>query len=187
MQGLVVPVIAAEIVDLVGGARRHFGGEAVRVALVDLFAPFRLHAELVEGSFAESRDEELPDAAGDVLLHGMTAAIPSIEVADDADAGGVGGPDGEVDAIDTVHVAQLRAESAVASPVSALSEQIQIVVAQQRRKGIRIVNRHLVPSMVGNAQHIWLAPLGFRSRANRFEQPGRVNTPHRLRGAVSRV
>ena len=57
---------------------------------------------LVERPGAQPRHEQFPDAAGNVLAHRVAAAVPVVEVADDADAGGIGRPDGEVHAVDAV-------------------------------------------------------------------------------------
>ncbi len=126
--GFVVPVVAIEIGDFRGGARRELGGETVRIGFVDLFAVGLLDAELVERAFAEAGDEQFPDAAGDVFAERMAAGIPVVEIADDADALRVGGPDGEVHAFDTADVAEVGAELGVALPVRAFAQQVQIVL-----------------------------------------------------------
>ena len=114
---------------------------------------------LVERAFAQPGNEQFPEAAGDVLAHGVAAAVPVVEVADHADAGGVGRPDGEVHPLDAVDGAQLRPQAVVALPVPAFVQQVQIVVGQQVRKGVRIVHGRLPSPFVGDAEHVARLPV----------------------------
>ena len=109
---------------------------------------------LVERAFAQPGDEQFPEAAGDVLAHGMAAAVPGVEVADHADAGGVGGPDGEVHPVHAVDRAQFGAEPVVALPVPAFVQQMQVVVGQQVRKGVGVVHGDLPSPFVGHAEQV---------------------------------
>ena len=104
------------------------------IALLDDVPAAVLDRELVVRALADAGDEQFPHAAGDVLAHRVAAAIPDVEVADDADALGVRRPDGEVHAGDAVDRAQVRAEPLVAPPMRAFAEQVQVVVGQQRGK-----------------------------------------------------
>ena len=163
---------------------------------------------LVERAFAQPGDEQFPEAAGDVLAHRMAAAVPAVEVADDADAGGVGGPDGEIHAVDAVDRAKLRPQAVVALPVPAFVQQVQIVVGQQVRKGVRIVHGQssfplrrrrgarsaISPLLSGNGQMASNKPAGWIRRigragvgVDRIDHPGlgrlRQKRPHRQRPA----
>ena len=95
--------------------------------------------------------------------------------------GGVGGPNGEVDPLDVVDRANLRAQPVVALPVPPLVQQVQVVVGQQVRKGVRIVHRNLPAPFVGEAEDIAGLRVLLRRRTNRLEQAGRMNPPHRPR------
>ena len=109
---------------------------------------------LVERAFAEPGDEQFPEAAGDMLPHRVPAAVPAIEVADDAHARGVRRPDGKIDAVDAVDRPQVGAQAVVALPVPPFVEQVHVVLGQQVRKGVRIVNRGFHSYLVCHTQHI---------------------------------
>ncbi len=64
----------------------------------------------------------------------MTAAVPIIEIADDADALGVRRPDGETGSGEAIDDAQLRAEFVIDAALIALAEEIQIRFAERRQK-----------------------------------------------------
>src|SRR5438309_8964509 len=68
----------------------------------------------------------------------MNAAVPTIEVADDADALCTGGPNGEVSAADAFECDYLGAEFLVSVVMAALDHQIQVELAEHNRKGIGI-------------------------------------------------
>jgi hypothetical protein len=68
----------------------------------------------------------------------MTTAVPEIEVADDADATGVGRPDGKADAGDAVEFADVSAELQVFLVVSAFADEMKIEIGEQRRERVRV-------------------------------------------------
>src|SRR2546421_11325639 len=68
----------------------------------------------------------------------MNTAVPTIEVADDADALCTGGPNGEVNAADAFECDYMGAEFFVSVVMAALTHQIQVELAEHNRKGIRI-------------------------------------------------
>ena len=145
---------------------------------------------LVERSFAQARHEQFPETAGDVLPHGMAAAVPVVEIADHADARGVGGPDGEVHAVDAVDLPQLRPQPVVALPVPAFVQQVEVVVGQQVRKGVGIVHgRGLLAAFLGHPKHVprrAVADVGNGQIAS--NKPGRMDPPHGQRPvAVRRI
>ncbi len=125
----VVPGVAVEVDDLRGRARRNFGREAVRVGLLDhviAAADFIF----IERALGQAGDEQLPDAAGDVLAHRVAATIPGIEIADDAHARGVRRPDGEVHPFDAADVAQVCPQLVITLPVPPFVQQVQIIVGE---------------------------------------------------------
>src|SRR5580692_625813 len=67
----------------------------------------------VDDPFVVFRDEEFPDSGIAPGAHGIDAAVPSVEIADDADAAGVGRPHGEVHASDAFECLHMGAESSV--------------------------------------------------------------------------
>lgn len=82
------------------------------------------------GAFADTGEENFPDAGRAEIAQRMNAAVPIIEFADDADALGVGGPDGEAGAVDAVHFAQVRAEFVVDAVFISLAEQEEVGLAE---------------------------------------------------------
>ena len=92
------------------------------------------HAQLELVAVPEARHghEDLPHAADAETAHQVHAPVPVVEVADDADARGVGGPDGEVDAFGRAERHRVGAELVVNPGVVAFAEQIEIVVGDRR-------------------------------------------------------
>ncbi len=68
----------------------------------------------------------------------MAAAVPEIEVADDADPPGIGSEHRESDARHAVDHHRMRAELLVETRVRALGEQVEIEIGQHRRKSIGV-------------------------------------------------
>ena len=68
----------------------------------------------------------------------MAASIPAVEVTDERDALGVGGPDGEVNPIDPVDAPQVRPQVIVGPQVGAFVEEVLVVAAQLRPEGVGI-------------------------------------------------
>ena len=75
----------------------------------------------------------------------MHASVPAVEVADDADAGGVGGPDGEMDALGRTDRHRVRAELVVDARVIAFAEQVQVVVGDHPAEAVGIVDVDVWP------------------------------------------
>jgi len=144
--GRIAPLVAVQVYDQRGGARAHLLGEAVGIGLLRLVASgARAQVVLVGRPFVQAGDEEFPDASVGVQAHGVNARVPAVEVADDADAVGVGRPHREMDAAHAVHFAQVRAKPLVAAEVPPFAEQVEVVVGQQRAEAIGVVQRLLAP------------------------------------------
>jgi hypothetical protein len=62
----------------------------------------------------------------------MGVSVPVIELADDADGGGVGSPDGEVHAFLTVDFADMCTEFFVTFPVCSFAEQMEIKFGKEK-------------------------------------------------------
>jgi len=126
--GAVGPLVAVEIDDDGAGFGTEFGGESVGIGFErHHFAGAREDFEFVEAAFGETGNENFPNAGG-AFAHGMDAAIPLVEIADDADALRVGRPYGEVHAGDPGHFAKVCAELFVILEMSAFAEEVEIVV-----------------------------------------------------------
>ena len=108
----------------------------------------------------------------------MAAAVPGVEIADDADAGGVGCPDGEIDSFHAVDRAQLGPQPLVEAPVPPFVQQVQIVVGQQGRKCVGVVHHNPSAPFVGGLNHVPRLAVGRPEGTDRLEQPGGMDPPH---------
>src|SRR5207247_691326 len=94
---LILPVVPIDIEDDRGGIRTQLEIEPVGVRLHgEVVAVTRLDFKLVALARAQLRKEQLPDTGGAAHAHRVPAAVPSIEVADHADALRMRRPDGEM-------------------------------------------------------------------------------------------
>ena len=105
-----------------------------------LFAAGPLDLELVERTGGQAGHEQLPDPAFRALAHGMAAAVPAIEVADDADPRGARRPHAEGDAVDRVDGKRLRPQPVIELQVIALGEQVGIDLAEQQSERVGVVD-----------------------------------------------
>lgn len=132
-------MVTVEIDDDGAGFGAQFGGEGVRIGFESHhLAGAREDFEFVEAAFGESRDENFPDTGG-ASAHRVDAAVPMIEIADDADARRVGRPDGEVHAGHSGDFAKVRAEFFVILEMSAFAEEVKVVIGEKRREGKRVI------------------------------------------------
>ena len=101
----------------------------------------------------------------------MRAAVPSIEIADDADALRIRRPDGKVHALHAAHRHAMGAKPLPGAIVSALGEQMEVEVGQNRTEPVRITDV-TGPAVFPNAQSIdELVRRLSVERHGRFEQP----------------
>src|SRR5438477_7564183 len=95
----VAPGVAFQVGHYGGGVGAQFSVEAVGVGLLGFIAlEAGFYVIFIGFAFGEVGDENLPDALRWVEAHGIYPVVPIVEVAYDADALGVGGPDGEMHA-----------------------------------------------------------------------------------------
>jgi hypothetical protein len=66
-------------------------------------------------------------------------SIPAIKIANDADPGGIGCPDREKDACDSINFLNMGAQEAVSMPVLAFMKEVQVHITKQRRKAVGIM------------------------------------------------
>ena len=164
----VAPLIAVEIVN----QRRRFLAPLIekseRIALQQKRAGVRADLEFVVRAFRHARQEKFPDAAAEQPAHRIDAAIPAIEIADNADALRVRRPDREIDPVDAADRPKLRAEFLVNLQVIALGEEVQIHLAHDRPIGVRIVRESSVTVPADNADAI--IQVALPSRQDRLEK-----------------
>src|SRR5437016_4235294 len=94
--------------------------------------------KFVDGVFLELREKNFPDARGAASAHGMDAAVPAVEVANDADALCAGSPDREVNAPSAFKRYDVSAEFLVSVVMAAFAHEVEIELAQHNGKSIRI-------------------------------------------------
>ena len=109
----------------------------------------------------------------------MAAAVPGVEGADEGDAAGLGGPDGEMGAIDAFERHGVGAEAFVEGAVGAFDQQVVIDGAEDGGEAERVLE---VPGgiRVGGAQAVGGAGGG----QGDFEEAGRVPAGHRGGGGA---
>ena len=83
---------------------------------------------------AERGDEQFPHAAV-ATLHGVADLIPTVEVTDDGDGLGVGGPDGEADALHVAFAHAVGSQHAVTFVMGAFGMEVQLEGCQGRSDG----------------------------------------------------
>ena len=143
-----------ELADHRGGCRTQLGSKAVGVGLLrQEITLARTDFVLVAGSHPDARNENLPDTALATQAHRMTATIPGVEITDDADPLRIGRPHGKGHALDTVDLAQMRAEPLVRPQVRAFGEQPDVEFAEHRREAVGILDL-LNASRPGDAQPV---------------------------------
>ena len=134
--------------------------------------------ELVSIARRGAGDEQFPiaDAADP---HRMASLIPEIEIADHADAPGIGCEHHERHAIDAVERHRMRAELVVEPLMGAFAKQIEIEIGQDGRKAIGIIE---INDLVAEAGPQLVAFRTVRQRAGK--QAGLVNARERRGFAV---
>ena len=153
--------------------RRQFETEPVRIGLEQQLAvQRRSDLELVVLPRRHAGNEDLPDARRPEAPHRMHAAVPPVEVADDADALRVRRPDAEVRALCITDAHQVRAELVVDAGVLALREQVAVVLGDDAAVAIGIVDLDRMPVRIDDAQPV---VEDLRRRAEeRFEHAGGI-------------
>ena len=142
---VVLPVMLVHAMhDRAGGGglllteRHRIGLERLQVAMCadDL--------EFVEIPDGEVRHEQFPQPCAETAAQRVAAAIPCVEMADDADAAGIGGPDREDDALDALMFDRMRAETLPQFLVAAFGDEVFVHLAQHRREPVGVVALPLV-------------------------------------------
>src|ERR1700676_2206309 len=100
---LIAPGVVVEAPYNRRGARRRFCEEGVRVRFLLHLAATRYDEILVVLARPQRWDEQFPNAAV-AMLHGMAGAVPSVELAEYRDFGGLRRPDSEENAFEAVFV-----------------------------------------------------------------------------------
>ena len=121
------------------GVGAQFGAKGVGIGLQRKdVAVWTNYFVFVNRAFVLLREEDFPDARGAAGAHGMDAAVPAVEVANDADALCAGSPDCEVNAPNAFKCYDVSAEFLVSVVMAAFAHEVEIEFAQDHGKGIGI-------------------------------------------------
>src|SRR5439155_26682170 len=118
----------------------------VRIDLVQQVAATRPDLVLETGAVREVRKEDLPDTGRDELAHRVYAAVPAVDVSDDAHALRIRSPDREVH---TGGVSDLHPTCAKLFPravVRPLVQQVQVELAEHLSELVGIVHLERDPA-----------------------------------------
>src|ERR1700730_211296 len=136
----VIPLVGIQVGDNGAGARPEFRSKGVRISLE------RHHVSVgaddfvfVDGAFVELRDKKLPYARGPSSAHRVNPAVPLIEIAYDANAASAWRPDSEIDTTHAFNGVDVRAELVVGVVVAAFAHEVEVELAQKKRKSVGIV------------------------------------------------
>ena len=122
-----------------GRLRPHLGGKCHRIGFQRQHAgPAADDLEFVVVAGAWRAGRTIPNSRLPRTRIAWRRAVPEIEVADHADAPGVGREHHERDAIDAFERHRMRAELVVEAQMGAFAEQIKIEIGQDRRKAIGV-------------------------------------------------
>ena len=181
---LVAPHVAGEVPDDRRRLRRHLERHAERIALLQDRARARANLELVLLAVGKIGDEDFPDAGRHEQPHGVHASVPAVEVADQADAIGIGRPHREVHADGRADSETVGAELLEDPKVPALAEQVEIEIAEHTSVPVRIVNLdHVIAGKRETKAVIEGARIGGHARRrgldHRLEETGRPARGHR--------
>ena len=166
--------------------RRHFERDRERIRLLQNRPGPRPNLELVLFTVGQIGNEDLPDAGRHQQPHRVHAAIPEVEVADDADAIRVRRPDREMHAGRGPDGDAVSAELFEHTEMRPLAEQMQIEIGQHAAVPVRVVDLDHVIARICDAKPVigragWLG--GVLRQADLFdpdlEQSRRVTLHHR--------
>ena len=135
----VAPGVLGDIPDDGRGQGRHFERDPEGVALLQHCPLTGTDLELILHPIREVGNEQLPDAVGQEQTHRGHTAVPAVEVADQADAFGVGRPYGEMHAGGRPDRETVRAELFERADVRAFPEQMQVEIGEHAAIAVRIV------------------------------------------------
>src|SRR5580693_8052001 len=134
----IIPLMLVDIHDDGSVVGTLLGREAIRIGFQSPVASARLNFEFVQRAFVEARNEKLPDSRFAAYSHRVHAAVPEVEISDDADAQRIRRPHAEMNAANASHFAYVRAKLFVFLVVSAFAGKVEIVIGEQRRESISV-------------------------------------------------
>ena len=104
---------------------------------------------LVDLAGMDARHENFPDAALEAAAHGMTPAIPAIEIANDTHLARVRGPNGEAGAGNAVDGHGMRTQLLEGAKVGALDQEMDVEFAEDGAEAVRVLDVEGIVAAVG--------------------------------------
>ena len=151
---VVLPLVAADVAHDRRRQRRRLEGHRERIGLLQQPALGRPDLELVAQIVLQLGHEQFPHPRRHQPPHRMGAAVPAVEVADDADALGVGGPHREVHPGRRADHDPVRAKPFERAKQIAFAEQVQIEIGEDLSVAVGIVDLGDVPAEKGDAETV---------------------------------
>ena len=173
----VAPVVIERGRDDRGGFGRRLAAQRHRICLERQFVTAAVDdREFIALAGADARDEQFPDPAPMAQPHGMTTAVPAVEIADDRDSTGVGRPHGKADARRIADPHFARAEQVGEFRVAAGREKGEVLLGQKLPEGIGIFGNE-GGARPDRTQEIWSV-----ARHESAEEPALVQKVERRYG-----
>ena len=164
---VVPPVIGGQVIDHRGGLRRQFSGKTVGVGLGRQQGPVSGQDLIfVQRPGTDPGNENLPISVA--AAHRMDPAVPAVEVPHHRDPLGIGRPHRESDTRHPLHDLHMGAQPAIKMQMGAFAQQMQVEIAQQRRKAIGVIHRFAAAVIQAQRQTIGET---LASRQRTGEQP----------------
>jgi len=125
-----------------------------------------------------SGDENLPNPSAVAAAHGVTAAVPVVEIADDTDPRRVRRPHGKSNALHPVDHTRLGAQYFIELDVITFGKKLKVDLVDYRRKAVRIFGFPLLPALA-KAEAIGEFPLAWHrcSKEPRRMDAGEIGYP----------
>src|SRR2546423_732559 len=136
--GGVGPAVTGQVVDQGGGLLAVLAKKGKRIAFQENGATSGTDFKFIVRVFADTGNEQFPNAAADQLAHRVNPAIPAVEIPDHTDALRVRSPDRKVNTGIVADLAKMRTEFVVKTPMLAFGEKMNVHFAHDHAIGIRV-------------------------------------------------
>ena len=131
-----------------------FGINAVGVCFIYRYAVKLYHMEFISVAFLYTGNENFPDTGFFQFTHGVSAVIPVIEIAHNADCFRIGCPDSEGSTFCPLMGHQSAAHFFINLIMGAGTEQVSVQIGEGRLEGIRVIALPCVTCIIGIFQLI---------------------------------
>ena len=126
-----------------------FRAEAVRVCFIYFPAVILYHMEFVAVAFLHAGDKDFPDTGFFQFTHGMSAAVPQVEITHNADCFRIGRPNGKGCAFYTLMGHQSAAHFFINFIMSTGTKQMSVQIGESGLEGIGIVIAPCIAAVIG--------------------------------------